>query len=265
MNQSDISVYEVEGIGYDFIPTVLDHSVVDKWIKTNDSMSLPMARRLIREEGFLCGGSSGAAMSAAIEAARSLSEDQTCVVLCPDNIRNYMTKFVVDNWMEARDFQLPVNSNCHFWWGQEVSAVVLKTPFQEIPLNNTISCRAVIDKLKANNIDHIPVTDKNGKLTGVATTSHLMNKMLDSSLNLEGPISDALFKKFVKVNVKDTVGKLSRILEKEPFVVVVETKGKNLKNNQILLHFFFSDDNYEVGSVEFIVGVLTQKDLLRFI
>ncbi|GAA53379.1 cystathionine beta-synthase [Clonorchis sinensis] len=46
--------YEVEGIGYDFIPTVLDRSGVDKWYKTSDQESLLMTRRLIREEGLLC-------------------------------------------------------------------------------------------------------------------------------------------------------------------------------------------------------------------
>jgi cystathionine beta-synthase len=55
LNESSVTMYEVEGIGYDFIPTVLDHSVVDKWMKTNDRVTLPMARRLIAEEGFLCG------------------------------------------------------------------------------------------------------------------------------------------------------------------------------------------------------------------
>lgn len=55
LNNTDVSFYEVEGIGYDFLPTVLDRSVVDQWIKTNDLESLTMARRLIREEGLLCG------------------------------------------------------------------------------------------------------------------------------------------------------------------------------------------------------------------
>ena len=45
----------MEGIGYDFIPTVLDRSVVDKWYKCEDKESFIYTRRLIKEEGLLCG------------------------------------------------------------------------------------------------------------------------------------------------------------------------------------------------------------------
>ncbi len=61
-----------------------------------------MARRLIREEGLLCGGSSGAAVSVAVRAASKLKEGQKCVVLLPDSVRNYMTKFLRDEWLEER-------------------------------------------------------------------------------------------------------------------------------------------------------------------
>ena len=44
-----------------------DKSVVDKWVKCADKESLLMCRRLIREEGLLCGGSSGSAVWAAME------------------------------------------------------------------------------------------------------------------------------------------------------------------------------------------------------
>lgn len=94
----------VEGIGYDFIPDVLDRSLVDEWIKTDDQASFVMARRLIKEEGMLVGGSSGAAMHAALLATKRLKKGQRCVVILPDSIRNYMTK--VENARAASSFLL---------------------------------------------------------------------------------------------------------------------------------------------------------------
>ena len=63
-----------------------------------------MARRMIREEGLLCGGSSGSAMIGAIKAAKDLPEGARVVVLLPDSVRNYMTKFLDDDWMIENEF-----------------------------------------------------------------------------------------------------------------------------------------------------------------
>lgn len=108
LNKTDKSFYEVEGIGYDFIPTVLDRHLIDKWYKTEDADSLKVARELIRHEGLLIGGSSGSAMFGAIKAIEDLgfNDDPTkrVVVILPDGVRNYMTKFINDDWMKARNF-----------------------------------------------------------------------------------------------------------------------------------------------------------------
>jgi cysteine synthase len=65
-----------------------------------------MARRLIKEEGLLCGGSSGATMIAALSAASILEDGKNCLVILADSIRNYMTKFPSDDWMKKNGFEI---------------------------------------------------------------------------------------------------------------------------------------------------------------
>ena len=103
---TEVEPYLVEGIGYDFFPDVLDNDLVDEYIKTEDEESFIMARRLIKEEGFLCGGSCGSAMVAALKSAKHLDKDKRCLVVLPDSIRNYMTKFPNDQWMKDQGFKV---------------------------------------------------------------------------------------------------------------------------------------------------------------
>ena len=100
----EVYPYHVEGIGYDFFPDVLDNNLIDEYIKLPDVESFQMARRLIQEEGLLIGGSSGGAVWAALQTADRLNKGDKCLVILPDSIRNYLTKFADDAWMEEQGF-----------------------------------------------------------------------------------------------------------------------------------------------------------------
>ena len=63
-----------------------------------------MARRLAREEGILAGGSSGAAIVAALKYGQHLPQPRTMVVLLPDTGRNYLSKIFCDDWMKENGF-----------------------------------------------------------------------------------------------------------------------------------------------------------------
>lgn len=101
---TDVYPYAVEGIGYDFFPAVLNNALVDRYIKVNDENSFDIARRLIREEGLLVGGSSGTAVWGALQAAALLPKGKKCVVILPDGIRNYLSKFVDNHWLAENGF-----------------------------------------------------------------------------------------------------------------------------------------------------------------
>uniref|UniRef100_A0A914HMV0 cystathionine beta-synthase n=1 Tax=Globodera rostochiensis TaxID=31243 RepID=A0A914HMV0_GLORO len=105
-NRQTTHGYEVEGVGYDFVPYELDRQLVDEWIISDDANAFCTARRLIREEGLLCGGSSGANVWAAMAVGKRMGIGKRVVTILPDGIRNYMSKFIDDEWMRAKGFAL---------------------------------------------------------------------------------------------------------------------------------------------------------------
>lgn len=92
LNAADAGAqYVVEGIGYDFVPDVLDRSIVSSWVKTSDEEAFEAVRSLMRLEGLLVGGSSGSALSGALEWLKSnegkkiaSTKGANVVVLLPD-------------------------------------------------------------------------------------------------------------------------------------------------------------------------------------
>ena len=96
--------YLVEGVGEDFWPSAYDPSVVDEVIAVSDKDSFATTRALARTEGLLVGGSSGMAVVAARQGARSAGPDDLVVVVLPDGGRGYLSKIFDDRWMADYGF-----------------------------------------------------------------------------------------------------------------------------------------------------------------
>ncbi|BAA80212.2 cystathionine beta-synthase [Aeropyrum pernix K1] len=96
--------YKVEGIGEDFIPSTIDLSLVDEVVVVTDQQAFSMARMLARLEGVLAGGSSGAALYAAVKHIKTRRVRGVAVVILPDTGRNYINKLYNDRWMGENGF-----------------------------------------------------------------------------------------------------------------------------------------------------------------
>jgi len=82
----------IQGLGAGFIPETLDLKMLDRVMQASDEESMEMARRMSKEEGILCGISSGAAVTAAVRIAREPGmEGKTIVVILPDSGERYLT------------------------------------------------------------------------------------------------------------------------------------------------------------------------------
>jgi cysteine synthase A len=84
--------HKIQGIGAGFIPENLELSLVDRVETAGNDEAIEMARRLAKEEGILCGISSGAATAAAVRLAQ-LPEfaEKTIVVILPDSGERYLS------------------------------------------------------------------------------------------------------------------------------------------------------------------------------
>ncbi|XP_075547825.1 cystathionine beta-synthase isoform X2 [Dermacentor variabilis] len=249
-NDASVTMYEVEGIGYDFVPTVLDRSLIDKWYKCNDKDSFLMARKLIRHEGLLCGGSSGSAMSVAVVAAKSLKAGQKCVVILPDGVRNYMTKFLSDGWMAERGFISLYSemSTKHWWWNQTVRSLRLRIPLTVTP---GVSCQDAVELMSAEGIDQVPVVEESGAVLGMVSLGNLMSKILARRIDATTPVAKAAYDQFRKVTLDTTLGVLSTMLEHGHFALVVAEQVQVATDAST--------------TKEVVIGIVTNIDLLRFI
>jgi cysteine synthase A len=89
--------HKIQGIGAGFKPDILDLKIVDEIIRVDEKKAASMARRLAKEEGILCGISSGANVWAAIEVAkRAENNGKLIVTIACDTGERYLSTDLFD-------------------------------------------------------------------------------------------------------------------------------------------------------------------------
>jgi cystathionine beta-synthase len=208
--------YKVEGIGEDFLPSTMDFQYLDEVVRVNDMECFSMTRRLVREEGIYCGGSSGAAVIGAIKFAQKIDEKCTMLVLLPDSASKYLSKIFDDTWMREHGFLEPAVAK-----GTVEDVLRRKKRGGVITARKGDRIRDVIHLLTEDGVSQVPVTDQ-GRLIGIVAETDLMRHLLQSRGKPEDSIDGLVESNFATVEPGTSVDMLTDFLGQGKVVIVLD-------------------------------------------
>jgi len=230
-----LKTYKVEGIGEDFLPGTTDMRVVDEVVQVSDKESFLMTRRLVREEGIFCGGSSGSAVAGLLKSpiVQALDQDDLVVVILPDSGSRYLSKVFDDEWMRECGFLETA-------WGEARVVDVLKTKVRRplIAAAPADRVREIIGRMKMHDISQMPVlTD--GKLVGMINESTLLTQMATPGGSADESIAPIVNRQVTTVSSDMGLEAVMGLFGSSQAVVVVDN--------------------------EQVVGILTKIDLIDYL
>ena len=206
--------YQVEGIGEDLVPKSIHYQYLDDFVEVNDRESFLMARRLVREEGFFVGGSSGSAVVGALRwlSQRPLPEGATVVVLLPDSGDRYLSKFFSDDWMREKGF-LDVGSTARDLIARKSSTPAL------VAADPTTVVRDALALLRHHGISQMPVL-AGPRNVGTLHEDEVLRRSLTDETALERSVAQLLSPPFPEIPADAPVSEVLHRLKEERALLV---------------------------------------------
>jgi len=224
--------YLVEGIGQDCLPKNVHFQYIDQIYNISDKESFASARRLTKEEGIFCGGSTGTIVHVVLEVAKECSENDLIVFIVCDTGERYLSKVHNIEWLKQNRMLEPDVRTL-----RDLSDIKKQKGFEEIvSIKETDYVKDVLGLISKTGYSQIPVVQGRQSI-GCIRENVLLTKLVDNPL-------------LYNFTIKEIMEESLPILEAK---TEIEEVKKCLRNNSAIL----------VSDFGLITDIITRYDLIN--
>ncbi|MCA9607431.1 MAG: pyridoxal-phosphate dependent enzyme, partial [Myxococcales bacterium] len=210
------TAYQLEGIGADFVPRILDLGKLAGVVQVEDGEAFRTTRDLVRLEGLYAGGSSGAAVAGALAWARDHAEAKRVLVILPDRASAYLSKIFDDAWMRENGF-LPEEEGL----GTVRDLLHLKGGEAVITAKAIDRVRDVVARMKAHGISQLPVM-RGDELIGAVTEVDMLRYLVSGESSLDGSVEPLVESHYATATPDMRIEALQASLAEAGMAIVVD-------------------------------------------
>lgn len=207
--------YLVEGIGQDCLPENVHFQYIDKIYNISDKESFAAARRLTKEEGIFCGGSTGTIVHVALEVAKECSANDIIVFIVCDTGERYLTKVHNLEWLKQNRMLEPELRTL-----RDLSDIKKQKGFEEIiSVKETDFVKDVLNLISKTGYSQIPVMEGR-QSKGSIRENRLLTKLVENPLLYNSSIVEVMEESLPILEAKTEIEEVKKYLKTHSAILV---------------------------------------------
>ncbi|MSR69599.1 MAG: pyridoxal-phosphate dependent enzyme [Phycisphaerales bacterium] len=209
----------VEGIGEDFVPSILDLAVIDRAYAVSDAEAFAAVRELLRREGILAGSSVGVLMHAALQYCREQKSAKRVVTLICDSGAKYLSKMYNDFWMRDQGFLARPKTG-------DLRDLITRRHdrSEDFVLDPTMPLALAIRRMRMFSVSQLAVLDASDALVGILDESDVLLALARDAQAGTAPVSDYMTSRVETIHPAKSTDDLMPIFRSDRVAVVHDGK-----------------------------------------